>query len=157
MASVERTAATYYTNQIGSNGDTRLKTSPSAQHYRVYRIRRDFDASELTTDTFKLFKLKVGQVVLPGQSWITHDSVAATSDIDIGDTTDVNRYADGLDLSAAGQTNFCDPAIPAGEDTPFAATAALSDVIVTVNTATTPAAGSVVFYLAVADASYSEE
>jgi hypothetical protein len=141
MAAV--TDATYYTNQVGgTNGDTRVKTYPRAQNYRMVRIRRDLAGTESATDTFNLFKMKVAGTTLT---------------IDIGDGTTGDLYANGVDLAAAaGISNFCDPVIPAGEDTPTAATSATSDVVVTIATSGTPAAASVVFYLAIVD-EYSEQ
>ena len=154
MAAV--TDASYYTNQVGSNGDTRLKTAPRAQDGRYIRIRRDLAGTESAADTFNLYKGKVGQSIIPGLSFITHDDAGTTLTIDIGDSSDTDRYANGADLAAAGQTNFCDPAIPAGEDTPHAITSDTEDVIVTIATSGTPAAASVVFYLYVID-DYAEQ
>ena len=156
MAAV--TDATYYTNQIGGAlGDTRVKTYPRAQAYREYRIRRDLLGTESAADTFRIFKLKVGQTLVPGKCHITNDDGGTTLTMDVGDSTTADRYANGMDLGAgAGQINFCDPAIPVGEDTPFQATSALSDVLVTIATSGTPSAASVVFYLTVID-EYSEQ
>ena len=151
------TDATYYTKQVGgTNGDTRGKTYPRAQNYRTLRIRKDLDAGEVATDTFNLYKLKVGQTLIPGLSYVTTDSAGSTLTIDIGDDTDANGYADGMNLATAGKVNFCDPAIPAYEDAPHVATAATEDVIVTIASSTSPTAASVVFYLTIID-EYAEQ
>ncbi len=151
------TDATYYTNQVGgTNGDTRGKTYPRAQNYRTLRIRKDLDAGEVATDTFNLYKLKVGQTLIPGLSYVTTDSAGSTLTIDIGDDTDANGYADGMDLATAGKVNFCDPAIPAYEDAPHVATATTEDVIVTIASSASPTAASVVFYLTIID-EYAEQ
>jgi len=156
MAAV--TDATYYTNQVGSNGDSRVKTYPTAANIRMVRIRRDLAGTESALDTFNLYRLKVGQTVIPGLSYVSHDDGGTTLTLDIGDSTDGDRYANGIDIAAAAdQTSFCDGAIPAGEDTPFAATEALQDVVVTIATSGTPSAASCVFYLAIADENYGEQ
>jgi len=155
MAAV--TDATYYTNQVGgTNGDSRVKTYPRAQNYRMVRIRRDLAGTESALDTFNLFKLSVGQTLIPGLSFVVHDDAGTTLTLDIGDSTDGDRYANGIDLAAAaGKTEFTSIAA-AGEDTPFQATSALEDVVVTIATSGTPAAASCVFYLAIID-EYSEQ
>ncbi len=153
MAAV--TDAAYYIAQTGSNGDSRTKTYPRVQNKRTIRVRRDLAGTESALDTFNLYKLKVGQTLIPGESWISHDDAGTTLTLDIGDSADADRYANGVDLGSAGHSSFCAPAIPAGEDTPFAATAATEDVVVTIATSGTPAAASVVFYLTIAD-EYSE-
>ena len=154
----ELTGSTYYTNQVGSNGDSKVKTYPAAQNFRLIRIRRDLDGTESANDTFDVLKLKEGQVVIPGMSYVTSDDAGTTLTMDIGDASDADRYADGINLAAAaGKVDFCSSAIPAGEDTPHAATSATADVIATIATSGTPSAASLVFYIAVADASYSEE
>lgn len=151
MAAV--TDSQYYTDQVGgSNGDTRVKTYPRAQDLRIVRIRRDLTGTESASDTFNLFKMKKGQVLVPGASWITHDDAGTTLTIDIGDAGDADRYADGADLaSAAGLTQFVDSAIPDGEDNPYEVEEDNVDVVVTIATSGTPAAASVVFYLAILD------
>jgi len=150
------TDATYYTNQVGTAGATRHSSIPRAQNYRTIRIRKDLDAGEVATDTFNLYKLKVGQTLIPGLSYVTTDSAGSTLTIDIGDDTDPNGYADGMNLATAGKVNFCDPAIPAYEDAPHVATAATEDVIVTIASSTSPTAASVVFYLTIID-EYAEQ
>ena len=155
MAAV--TDATYYTNQVGgTNGDTRGKTYPRAQNYRTLRVRRDLAGTESATDTFNLYKLKVGQTLIPGLSWVSTDTGGTTLTLDIGDSADADGYANGMDISTAGKVNFCDPAIPAYEDAPHVATAATEDVVVTIATSGTPAAASVVFYLTIID-EYAEQ
>ena len=152
------TDSTYYTNQVGAAGSTRHKTTPRAQNYRTLRIRKDLDAGEVATDTFNLFRLKVGQTLIPGLSYVTTDDAGTTLTIDIGDSVDADGYANGMDLASATvrKVNFCDPAIPAYEDAPHVATAATEDVVVTIATSGTPAAASVVFYLTIID-EYAEQ
>jgi hypothetical protein len=155
----EITASTYYTNQVGgTNGDTRSKTYPRVQTPRYIRIRRDLAGSgEPANDWFNIYKLKVGQTIIPGMSYCTHDSGGTTLTLNVGDSTDPDRYASGIVLSGStGLDWFCDSAIPAGEDTPHVATAATEDVRVTIASTGTPAAASVVFYLAVMD-EYAEQ
>lgn len=150
MAAV--TDAGVYTNQIGSNGDTIVKTYNRFQDIKIVPIRRDLAGTESASDTFNLYRLKVGQTLIPALSYISHDDAGTTLTLDIGDAGDADRYSNGVDLAAAaGVSNFCDPAIPAGEDSKYAVEEANQDVVVTIATSGTPAAASVVFYLAISD------
>lgn len=153
MAAV--TDAAYYTDQVGSNGDTRVKTYPRAQNYRTVRIRRDLAGTESASDTFNLIKLKKGQTLVPGLSHVVCTDAGTTLTIDIGDAGDADRYSNGLNLATAGFHNFCEPAMPAGESTPYKVEEDNSDVVVTIATSGTPAAAEVVFYLSIID-EYSE-
>jgi len=71
------------------------------------------------TDVIDLIELPVGATVLPELSFIlvTDDATSGSLTIDIGDSVDGDRYADGIDCSAEGRVYFTAVAsttVPAG-------------------------------------------
>lgn len=91
-------------------------------------------------DTFDIGpKLPAGARVLPQLSKFTcHADPGTTLTIDIGDSSDADRYCDGAVLSAGGEVAFCSAAIPAGVTSPAKLTTAtaITGVIATANTIT---------------------
>ncbi len=146
------TNSTYYTNQIGSNGDTRSKTYPRAQNPRLVRVPIDLAGTESANDTHTILRMKVGQYIIPGESYVTTEDAGTTLTANIGDSTDVDRYAVGINLATEGKVEFCSTTtLPAGELTPFAITEATQDVQLEIATTGTPAAAQVTVYLAIMD------
>jgi hypothetical protein len=115
----------------------------------------------ITTDetagsTIKLVELPPGSVVLPElcQILVTDDFADAAATIDIGDSGDADRYADGVDCAAVGIKYFLTPAFPAGfatrkgTDAVASATQPGNVILATIATNATPAAGE--FYVLIA-------
>lgn len=50
--------------------------------------------------------IPAGARVIPALSYVVHGAVGTSVTFDIGDSADPNRYADGLDVAAAGTTQF---------------------------------------------------
>lgn len=80
--------------------------------------------TEVAGDVIRFGPLHQGDRVLPHLSIVTSDGIAATATVDIGDTgttsawavlqaADVDRYADGLDVAAAGADLFTAGTAPA--------------------------------------------
>lgn len=71
-------------------------------------------------DTFDVCPdLPAGARILPQLSrFVCHGDPGSTLTIDIGDSTDADRYCDGAVLSSGGIVEFCTSAIPAAVTTP---------------------------------------
>jgi hypothetical protein len=103
--------------------------------------------TEAAADTVKLVKLPKGAMVDPTFSTIVNEALATTATIDIGDddtagvgaAADADRYADGLDVAAAGIDRF-DSIAAAARLTPYVL-GAESWIILTWATMNTPVAG----------------
>lgn len=103
--------------------------------------------TEAAGDILNLIKLPQGSIIVPGLSRIIAEAIATTATVDIGDddvagvgaAADADRYADGLDVAAAGVDLF-DSIIAAARLTPYTLGA---DSIITLTWATmnTPVAG----------------
>jgi len=82
--------------------------------------------TEAAADKVRLFRLPPRAKVDPMLSTVVTDGIATTATIDIGDdddggvgaAVDVDRYADGLDVAAAGVDKF-DSIIAAARLTPY--------------------------------------
>lgn len=77
------------------------------------------DALNVATDVITLVELPTGAIVLPELSKVivTDDCTSGALTLDIGDATDVDRYADGINAAAAGEIAFTSVAsttVPAG-------------------------------------------
>jgi hypothetical protein len=144
------TDATYYTNQVGTAGESGWATAPKAQNIYYVRIPYVLAGTEAAADTLNLFRACKGWKLIPELSKIIHDDCGTTLTIDIGDATDPDRYADGVDLAADDSpSEFCTPAIPDAVPNPFAITDALKDIVVTIATAASVTeSADVVFVLA---------
>ncbi len=145
------TDSQFYTDQVGTAGDTVVKTYPKAGTDTEFPpIVRNLDATESAADTFNLVRLKEGQVLRADLSTVTHDDGGTTLTIDIGDSVDPDRYSDGFDIGGgAGTERFTTPAIPDSVPNPFSITEATRDIIVTIKTTGTPAAADVVYNLVI--------
>lgn len=145
------TDATFYTNQVGTSGDSSWNTAPKATNIQFLPpIVRNLAGTESANDTFYIARLRPGQKLVPALSWVAHDDAGTTLTIDIGDDSDPDRYSDGMNLAAAaGIENFLDSAIPDSVPNPHVITDATKDILVTIATSGTPAAADVVFHLAI--------
>lgn len=75
-------------------------------------------------DLIEIGNLPTGCRVLPHMcNAVCHADPGTTLTLDIGDSADVDRYADGIVLSSGGVVNFTSAAIPDGTKNPVKATA----------------------------------
>jgi len=90
---------------------------------RFYNVEVALTSGVSANDTFQLFDLPPGYVIVPELSKITASGDPGTTlTIDVGDSGDADRYCDGANLgalSAAGVVEFLAPAIPAAVLTPY--------------------------------------
>jgi len=78
------------------------------------------DHAMAANDTIQLADLPAGAVVVPQLSHVTGATTATSSlTLDIGDALIPNRYAQVLDVTAAGQHAFCAGTLPAAAATPY--------------------------------------
>lgn len=119
---------------------------------RVATVQYTSDGTQAADDIIRLFKAEVPITIHPEMSSV-HASAAMSATactIDIGDdsewthiTPDADRYADGIDLGAAGIDLWTAPAVPAAMGTPYTTTKG-GWVDATIATLTGAAASSVV-------------
>ena len=97
-------------------------------------------SSMAANDTFDVCPdLPAGARILPQLSkFVCHADPGTTLTIDIGDSTDADRYCDGAVLSSGGIVEFCTSAIPAAVSTPVKLTSArgITGVIATASSIT---------------------
>jgi hypothetical protein len=142
------TNSTIYAKQINPTMANRL-TSPQALslNVRLFEFVYTMLGTETAADIINLVKLPLGAIIVPGLSSVTTDGIATTATIDVGDddvlgvgaAADPDRYADGLNVAAAGVDLF-DANACAARLTPYALGA---DAVITLTWATmdTPVAG----------------
>ena len=132
----------------------RLESKNVEYQVKYKKARYTSIATQAANDTINLAIIPAGCVVLPLQSFIIRDgAAAATLTIDVGDSGDPDRYADGIDAAAAGINIFTTPAVPDGAINPYTLTA---DTVIVAKIATivTPAAGvELEFHIAYQDLS----
>jgi hypothetical protein len=102
--------STVYATQIAPNiGDRLAVRSVNAKTFFA-DIAYTMLGTEAQGDTLNLVKLPQGAVIDPTLSSVVGDGIATTATLDIGDNdtlgvgaaADADRYADGLDVAAAG-------------------------------------------------------
>jgi len=93
-------------------------------------------ADNVATDVIALWEAPVGAIIYPELSFIvvTDDMSSGAVTLDIGDTTDVDRYCDGANCASVGTVQFLAPAIPDGYTNRFKITNALKAIQVTLAT-----------------------
>lgn len=80
-------------------------------------------ATQAANDTINLAIIPAGCRVIPELSYARRSKATATAlTVDIGDSADADRYADGLDIKDAGTSAFTTPAVPDGTLNPFTLT-----------------------------------
>ena len=74
-------------------------------------------------DKINLAIIPAGCRVIPELSYARRSKATATAlTVDIGDSADADRYANGLDIKDAGTSAFTTPAVPDGTLNPFTLT-----------------------------------
>jgi hypothetical protein len=127
--------ATFYTSQGTLQNDEvdAKRASGELLHgrLRVATVQYTSDGTQAENDIIRLVKFDHPVTIHPELSSV-HASAAMSATactLDIGDdsewtaiTPDADRYADGLDLGAAGIDLFTAPAVPAAVGTPYTTT-----------------------------------
>lgn len=129
---------TFYADQIATtSAGTIARTSLGDRHpgpdltprTNVAHLTYTMKGTEVALDKVRLMKGRQGMKILPHLSLVTSNAVATTCTIDIGDddvagvgaAVDADRYADGLDVAAAGIDLFNSQApTTAARTTPYA-------------------------------------
>jgi hypothetical protein len=141
--------STIYAKQLGSAGASPSSTYPLAKDtagkLRFLVVPYTVDGAEASGDTITLGRIKIGAKVIPSLSRVVSDTGFDVSDMDIGISGNINKYADALDtLDTASDINF-----GVAGDSAYAPTAetATVDVIATLTTVVTSTAGGKVLFL----------
>ena len=80
-------------------------------------------ATQAANDKINLAIIPAGCRVIPELSYARRSKATATAlTVDIGDSADADRYADGLDIKDAGTSAFTTPAVPDGAKNPYTLT-----------------------------------
>lgn len=112
---------------------------------RYLQVPYTVDGAETTGSTINIGKLKVGSKVIPNLCRIISGATFDAQNVDIGTTSNVNAYADALDMTNAeldqpfvgGDNRFVPAAVTAGEE----------DIIMTLVASTTTTAGALALFL----------
>lgn len=139
--------STVYGKQIDPTMGNRLTPKQLCSKLFFAVIAYTMLGTEAQGDFLNLCKLPQGAEIDPTVSTVTGDGIATTATLDIGDddvlgvgtTADADRYADGLDVAAAGIDLFSANAC-AARLTPYAL-GADSIIICEFKTLVTPVAG----------------
>jgi len=106
--------STIYAKQILPTLANRMQSPTFTLNVRTVEVVYTMLATEVAGDVINIVKLPQGAIIDPTLSSIVTDGIAGTATIDIGDddtagvgaAADVDRYADGLDVAAAGVDLF---------------------------------------------------
>ncbi len=141
-------AATNFADRVD---DSKLLSGPMQYAF----VTVEWDGDESAAEVVDLIELPEGAMVFPEHSKvIVSTDCAATLTVDVGDATDPNRYADGVDAGAVGEDSFLAPAIPAAVATKYEVEKEDSSgndtrlIQATWATLATPAAGVIHFLIA---------
>lgn len=109
-----------------------LKDNVVAGEVQYARFDVPTTTDNAALDVITLGVLPPGAVVLPELSRIivTDDMSSGAVTIDIGDATNPDRYADGVDCAAVGIKEFLTPAIPDGFTTRYEIPAGTDQTII---------------------------
>ena len=138
-----------YTSQVGAAGVSpavgRLEGKYSLPETSFIPIMYTVDGAEDSGDTINLGKLPEGVIVIPSACKVVSDTGFDVSDMDIGVSGNINKYADAVDtLDTASDVTF------SGGDNHYSMTevaAGGEDLIATLTTVVTSTADSVVVFL----------
>jgi hypothetical protein len=106
--------STIYAKQILPTLANRMQSPIFTLNVRMVEVIYTMLGTEAAADIINIVKLPQGAIIDPTLSSIVTDGIAGTATIDIGDddtagvgaAADVDRYADGLDVAAAGVDLF---------------------------------------------------
>lgn len=119
--------STIYAKQILPTLGNRMQSPLFLLPVRVVEVIYTMLGTEAAGDVINIVKLPQGAIIDPSLSSVTTDGIAGTATLDVGDNdtagvgaaADVDRYADGLDVAAAGVDKF-DSIANASRLTPYA-------------------------------------
>lgn len=95
-------AASFATGRID---DSRRVDGPLETLDSIYTIANP--TTEATSDLIYIGDLPLGAIVYPEESFFyTETDIGTLLTLDVGDTVDPDRYADGSDVSAVGKVEF---------------------------------------------------
>lgn len=98
---------------------------------------------EVATNVITLCELPPGAIIYPEHSlFYTETDAGTTLTVDVGDSVDPDRYADGSDIAALGAVNFITAAVPDGAKNRHELTSTTRTVTLTVATAASLSAGA---------------
>lgn len=145
------TNTTLFTNQAtalldGSERPTRSPASLTGGTLKALLATYTTTGSEATSDTFSLCYLPKGAVVARGDSYVSCVDPGTTLTLDIGTSANADVYADGIVLSAGGTVTFGSAVAGTAGDLAFAATTDNTQVIVTLASAGTVTASTVLYF-----------
>ena len=104
--------------------------------------------TEAANDTLQLLDLPIGCELVPQLSTVICADPGTTLTLDIGDSGDADRYADGIVLSAGGIVNFASATVPAAVATPYLVSTLTRVVALVASAATLTATTKLVFTIA---------
>lgn len=145
------TNTTLFTNQAaalldGSERPTRSPSSLTGGTLKCLLATYTATGSEATNDTFSLCYLPKGAVVSRGDSYVSCIDPGTTLTLDIGTSANADVYADGIVLSAGGTVTFGSTVAGTASDLAFAATTDNTQVVVTLASAGTVTASTVLYF-----------
>jgi hypothetical protein len=127
--------ATFYADEIQGTTDLleatnlgdRIDGAIITPRLSIVVLTYTMDGDEAAADKIRLFRGKQGMMIFPTLSSVYSTAIATTATLDIGDldalgvgaAADEDRYADGLDVAAAGLDVFSGTGTPAAVATPY--------------------------------------
>ncbi len=145
------TDTTLYTNQVAGAADaserpTRNRINATGGTLKCLLASYTTTGSEAANDTFNLCRLPKGAIVSRGNSFVSCVDPGTTLTLDIGTSSNADVYADGIVLSSGGTVGFGDTVAGTAGDLAPAATTDNSTVIVTIASANTVTASTVLYF-----------
>lgn len=147
--------STVYAVQIAPTLRSRLTPLQLCAGILIANVRYTMLGTEAQGDFVNLLRLPKGAQIVPSLSSVVTDGIATTATIDVGDddalgtglAADADRYADGLDVAAAGIDMFSANAC-AARLTPYSlGTDPDNAIIMEFKTLVTPVAGKILDFL----------
>lgn len=118
------------------------------------RVKVPITTDNVALDVIEVWEFPENSVILPEQSRviITDDATSGALTLDIGDATDPDRYADGINAASAGIVEFCSvtsTTVPSALHTQYKTTGTTNLVTLTLATFTaTIEAGEIIVVIA---------
>jgi hypothetical protein len=116
------------------NDERQIGTAPKYAEVKV-----TMDALNVATDIINLVVLPVGAIVIPSLSKVivTDDCTSGVFTLDIGDSEDPDRYADGINVASVGEVGFTSVVsltVPAALHAPHRLTGTTKTLLLTLST-----------------------
>lgn len=145
------TDTSLYTAQVSGGSDaserpTRNPTNLNGGTLKCLMATYTTTGSEAGNDTFNLCRLPKGAVVSRGNSFVSCVDPGTTLTLDIGTSSNADVYADGIVLSSGGTIGFGSAVAGTAGDLAPAVTTDNQTVIVTIASANTVTASTVLYF-----------